>query len=400
MIAASLVAVLTLATIAFGRLREAPPAIDAGNVVLGTVTRGDIAREILGHGVLVPEEIHWVVAIAPGRVKRVAARVGAVVRADDVLVELDNADLEIAAVDAERQLASAEADLASLRVSLTGQRLALEASLAQLRGEVAQAARRDAANEALSAGGLVSQLDRDDAREKSASLGRRVAVEERRLAVIARGERDLPAAASRQVDRFRAMAAVRREQLAALRVAAGADGTVVEMPIESGQWVVPGAVIAKIARPGRLKAEIRVAETLAQEIAIGQPVRVDTHTAVALGRVAHVDPAVRGGTIRVDVAFDRGAPEGARPDQSVDGVVEIEHVDGVLRLPRPALAQPGRVARLFKLDPRTGEALRTTVDLGRASIDAVEIKAGLAEGDRVILSDTTAFEAASRLRIR
>ena len=398
--AATLLVGLGVATIAFARLRAAPPELDAATTLVGTVERGDLVREVLGHGVLVPEALQWVVAVTPARVRKVLVRAGAPVDPDDVLVELDNADLELAALDADRQLGAAETERAGQEIALENQRLTSEASVFGLRGDLAQASRRDAVSEALATSGVLSRLDRDDARDKSQSLAARLESETKRLELLSRGAKDLSAAERAQIERLRAIARFRRAELAALHVVAGARGVVHEMPIEPGQWVVPGAVIAKIAKPGELKAEIRVPETLAKDVEVGQAVRIDTHAAIARGRVARVDPAVRGGTIRVDVVFDGPPPDGARPDQSVDGVVEVERAKAVLRVPRPALAIAGRTASLFKLDPRSNEARRVSVELGRASLDAIEIKGGCVEGDRLVLSETTSLDGVDRIRLR
>jgi HlyD family secretion protein len=395
-VAAALVAV----TLSIARFPDTAPAVDGSTLVVGTVESGLLVRSVLGHGALVPDEVQWVVAVSPARAKRVLSRVGAVVRADDVLVELDNPDLELAALDAERQLASAEADLLSLGVTLENGRLAQGAAVSALRGDLAQVERRDLAGDALRDSGALSRFDREDVRDKRRSLAARLVFEEERFAVLGRGRTALVEAQRTQLGRLRGIVAFRREQIGALRVRAGADGVVHEMPIEPGQWVTPGTLIAKVARPDRLEAEIRVPETQAGEIRIGEDVRIDTHAGLANGHVTRVDPAVQGGSIRVDVTIDGSLPRAARPDLSVDAVIEIERLDDVLRVARPVLVQPGRAASLFKLDRRGGEAVRVRVELGAASMDAVEIKAGLAAGDRIVLSDTTAYDAADRLRLR
>jgi hypothetical protein len=397
---AATAAALAAATLSLTRLRDAAPSIDAGSLVVGTVARGPLVRSVLGHGTLVPEEVQWVVAVTPARARRVLSRVGAVVGADDVLVELDNPDLELAALDAEQKLAGAEADLLSLGVTLESGRLVQRAALATLRGDLAQAERRDLAGDALQDGGVLSRFDRDDAHDKRGALAARVTVEEQRLDVLAHGKDGLLAAQRTQLARLRAIAAFRREQIAALRVRAGAGGVVQEMRIEPGQWVTPGTLIARVARGDRLKAEIRVAETQAGEIRVGEIVRIDTHAGLADGHVIHVDPAVQNGSIRVDVAIDGGLPAAARPDLSIDAVIELERLDDVLHVARPAFAQPGHVASLFRIDRRGDEAARVRVELGQASVVDVEIKTGLSEGDRVILSDTTSHDQTDRLRLR
>lgn len=391
---------LTGMTLGAGRLKDAAPTVDSGSLILGTVERGPLVRSVLGHGTLAPEEVQWVVAVHPARVKRVVVRVGAAVQADDALVELDNPDLELAALDAARQLAGAETDLVNLGVTLESGLLGQASTIASLKGDLAQVERRDRAGDALEEGGVLSGFDRRDTRDKRDSLAARLAAEQERLAVLGRGKRALLTSQRTQVERLRGIVAFRREQIAALRVRAGADGIVQEMPIAPGQWVMPGTLIAKVARPDRLKAEIRVAETQAGELRIGQAARIDTHAGLAQGRITHVDPAVQGGSIRVDVAIDGELPASARPDLSVDATIELERLEDVLHVPRPALAQPGRPASLFRLDRRGDEASRVRVELGSASVLDVEIKGGLAEGDSIILSDTSAYDAADHLRLR
>jgi HlyD family secretion protein len=393
-------AAIGAATISLTRLRDATPSIDRSALVIGTVERGPLVRSVLGHGTLVPEEVQWVVAVSPARAKRVLSRVGAAVSADDVLVELDNPDLELAALDAERQLASAEADLLNIGVTLESGQLAQGAAVASLRGDLAPAERRDLAGDALQGGGVLSRFDREDANDKHRSLAARLVFEEERLAVLGRGRSVLVAAQRTQVARLRDIVAFRRGQIGALRVRASASGVVQEMRIEPGQWVTPGTLIARVARGDRLKAEIRVAETQAGEIRVGETVRIDAHAGLADGHVTHVDPAVQNGSIRVDVAIDGGLPGAARPDLSIDAVIDLERLDDVLHIARPSFAQPGRATSLFRIDRRGDEAARVRVELGRASVLDVEIKSGLAEGDRVILSDTTAHDAADRLRLR
>nr|WP_286202744.1 HlyD family efflux transporter periplasmic adaptor subunit [Comamonas sp. JC664] len=359
-----------------------------------------MVRQVKGAGTLVPEYIRWLTADTAGRVERIHVRPGAAVTADTLLLELTNPDVQLQALEAERQLASVEADLIQVRMELETQRLAQEATVATLVNESAEAGRRAEANEDLFGKALIGDLEVRQTREKAAELRRRLALEEKKLVVVASSMKEQLAAQQGQVDRLKAVARFRRAQVESMKVVAGEDGVLQELPLELGQWVTPGVLLAKVVKPERLKAELRIAETQARDIQPGLKALVDTRNGVVEGEVARVAPAASQGTVRVEVSLPAELPRGARPDLTVEGTVELERLGDVLSVGRPAGAQPNATMALFRLMPGSDEAVRVPVQLGRGSVNAVEVLQGLQEGDQVVLSDMAAWDAVERVRLR
>ena len=388
------------ATVALHRLRPAAPVIDRGAVWIDTVRRGPLVRAVQGHGELVPEEIRWISAVSPARVEQILVRPGTAVRAGTVLLVLANAEMELGALEAEQQVAAAVSTLVNLRATLDGQRLGQQSLLASLRSELEEARRRAAADEALAAKGFLSELERGQSRARVGELGGRLAFEEQRLAALERGQRAQVAAQEQQIERQRAVARVRRREVDDLGVRAGVDGVLQSLSLQVGQSVAAGTLLAKVARPDRLKAEIRIPEAQAKELRAGLPVSVDTHIAMVVGSVSRVDPAVQGGFVRVDVALPSPLPPGARPDLSVTATVELEHLTDVLYVGRPARAPANSDTWLLRLEPDGATAIRRPVTLGPASVKAVAVVRGLREGDRVILSDLAQWNDADRVTVR
>jgi multidrug resistance efflux pump len=387
-------------TFALGRVRAAPPSLPRASVWIDTVKRGALVRDVEATGTLVPEEVHWISAAAPARVERILVRPGSTVAADTVLLVLANPELTLTALEAERQLASVQADLANLQATLEGLRLAQESQVATLRAELADARRRARADDALAANGFLSELERGQTTARSAELAGRLEFEQRRIQALVRAHAAQLAAARQQVERQRSVAEARRHQVDALQVRAGIAGVLQELALQVGQSVAAGAPLAKVARPDRLKAEIRVPEGQAKDVSLGLAVAIDTHSAVVTGHVSRIDPAVQAGFVKVDVALDGGIPTGARPDLSVTATVVLERLDDVLYVGRPARSQLNASAGVFKLSPGDDLAVRTGVRFGRGSVKAVEVLGGLREGDRVILSDLSQWDAADRLRLQ
>jgi HlyD family secretion protein len=399
-VAAAFVVALGGATFALGHLRAAAPSLERSSVWIDTVTRGPLVRDVQATGVLVPEQIHWISAVAPARVDRILVQPGANVRADTVLLVLTNPELELTALEAERQLAGAQADLANLQATLEGLGLAQQSQVATLQAELADARRRAAADEALAAKGFLSELERGSTRERSGELTGRLDFEQKRGQALARAHAAQIAAAGQQVERQRSVAQARRREVEALQVRAGIDGVLQQLALQAGQSVAAGAPLAKLARPDRLKAEIRVPEGQAKDVTLGLPVTIDTHSAQVAGHVARIDPAVQAGFVKVDVAIDGGLPTGARPDLSVSATIVLERLDDVLYVGRPAHSQLGGSASVFRLDPGGELAVRTPVQVGRGSIRSIEVVNGLREGDRVILSDLSQWGSADRVRLK
>jgi multidrug resistance efflux pump len=398
--AAVAVAAAAAVTVALGRSRAAPPRVDRALVLVDTVRRGPMVRAVAGQGALVPEELRFVSAVAVGRVERIRVRTGEAVQPETVLLELANADVELQALEAEQQLASAEAQLASLRASLDGQRLAEESLVAATRSQLGEAARRAEADAQLAARGFLSQLETAQSRDRARELDDKLVFERKRLTAQSSGIAAQLAAQRAQLDGLRAIAGFRRRAVEALRVRAGVAGVVQELPLSVGQSVAAGALLAKVVDPRRLKAELRIGETLAKDLQLGQEARIDTHDRVVAGRVARIDPAVQSGTVRVDVALTGPLPPGARPDLTVEGTIELERLDDVLALGRPAAAQPGATLALYKLDESGDTATRVPVAIGKISVRAIEIKSGLSVGDRVIISDMSEWDRHERVRLQ
>ncbi len=391
---------LIVITVGLSRLRPAAPTVDRASVWLDTVKRGPMVRQVKGAGTLVPEYIRWLTADTAGRVERIHVRPGATVKKDTLLMELSNPDVQLQALEAERQLASAEADLIKLRMELETQRLAQEAAVATLTADAADASRRADASSELHKKELIGELEVKQTTEKAGELSRRLELEKKRLGVVASSMRDQLAAQQGQVERLKAVARFRRTQVESMRVVAGEDGVLQDLPLELGQWVTPGVLLAKVVKPERLKAELRIAETQARDIQPGQKALVDTRNGVVEGTVARVAPAASQGTVRVEVSLPEELPRGARPDLTVEGTVELERLPNVLSVGRPAGAQPNGTVSLFRLMPEGDEAIRVPVQLGRGSVNAVEVLQGLQEGDQVVLSDMAAWDAVERVRLR
>lgn len=390
-------------SVAVARLEPAAPGIDKAQVWTDTVKRGDIPRQVRGNGTLVPEEIHWIPAITPGRVERILVLPGAAVHADTVIVELANPDVEQAAFDAEWLLKGAEAQSNKLRVQLESDRLSQAAQAAQLRAE-RSVARLDAEADAqLAAEKLVDRLTAVRSQTRADQLEQRCELEERRLVILEDNHRAQLAAQEAELERLRAVLALKRRHLDQLKVRAGIEGVLQRLgdrdQLQVGQQIGAGANLARVANPARLKAEVKVVETQAKDIAIGQTATIDTRNGVIPGRVTRIDPAVQNGTVTVDVALEGPLPKGARPDLSVEGTIELELLQNVIHVGRPVHGQSDSTLGLFKLVKGGREAIRVPVKLGRSSVNTVEILQGLEPGDTIILSDMSQWDAHDRVRL-
>jgi HlyD family secretion protein len=389
-----------LATVGVSRLKPAPPAVERSTVWIDTVTRGEMLRQVRGVGSLVPEEIRWVPAATDGRVERLNLQAGTSVTADSVILELSNPELELAVQEAESQARVARAQLTELRVRLAGQRLDQRAVLARMASQANQARLKADANEQLGRQGLVAAIDLKIARENAAEAEEQLRIERERQASTEDAIAAQLVVKQTEVEQQEAFANLKHSQRNALRVRAGMDGILQLVAVEVGQRVAPGTNLARVAEPARLKAVVRVPETQARDVQVGQKASVDTRNGVVPGHVARVDPASREGMVAVDIALDGALPKGARPELTVDGTIELERLENVLRVGRPAYGQEEAAASVFRLEEDPGEAVRVNVRFGRASVSTVEIVDGLKEGDRVILSDTSAWNAFDRIRLQ
>jgi multidrug efflux pump subunit AcrA (membrane-fusion protein) len=389
-----------LTTLGLSQLRPAAPEIERATLLIDAVKRGPMLRQVHANGILVPEDQRFVSALTAGRVDKVLVRPGAQVGADDVLVELSNPDVQLEALDAERQLKLAEADLASLRSTLETARLAQTSALAGARTELRESERAAAVAERLSQEGLTSAMDVDRAHDRLGEAKERFEMEGKRLDLANDALKAQIELRKADAERLRAIARFQKERVASMRVRAGAAGQVQQLDLQPGQWVQSGQPLAKVASPNRLKAVLQVSESQARDVTLGLGTTVDTRNGIAKGRVVRIDPGVQNGTVAVDVALDVPLPRGARPDLGVDGTILIERIPEVLSVGRPAMGGSETTIRLFRLEPDGHTAVRVPVRLGRASFDAVEVLAGLREGDRVILSEMSRWDQTDRVRLR
>jgi HlyD family secretion protein len=387
-------------SVGLSRLKPAAPTVERAVVWPDTVKRGNIMRQVRGLGTLTPEDIRWIPATTQGRVEKIILRPGVKVKASDVILELSNPTLEQQLQDAELKLAAATAGLENLKVQLNNDLLQTRATAANIEADYNKAKMQAQMNEALAKDKLVSNLVLEQSKVDAESLGVRNQIAKDQLASKAESTRAQLAVQQSVVDQARAVLQLTRQQRDELKVRAGLEGTLQLVPVEVGQQVAPGTNLARVANPSRLKAEIKIAETQAKDIQIGQKAEVDTRNGVVEGRVARIDPSVQNGTRTVDVTLTGELPKGAVPDLSVDGTIELERLLDVLYMGRPAFGQEQSVVGLFKIGGDGVNAERTQVKLGRSSVNTVEVLSGLKVGDQVILSDMSAYDAYDRIRLK
>lgn len=394
------IAAVSLITYAVSRLKPAAPGVERSTVWIDTVKRGGMLRQVRGLGSLVPEDVRVIAAATQGRVERILVRPGTEVSAGTVLIELSNAEAQQAAQDAEYQLKAAQADYNNLRVKLESDRMTQQASAATVRSDYQQAKIQLDTDEQLAREGLVAPLLLKLSRVKVEELANRYKIEQQRLDVNVKAVQAQLAAQQARIAQIQALSALKRNQVASLRVLAGTNGVLQQMQVEVGQEVTPGTNLARVAEPQHLKAELKIAETQAKDIQLGQPASIDTRNGVIPGHVSRIDPSVLQGTVTVDVALDGALPQGARPDLSVDGTIELENLKNVLYVGRPAFGQANSTVGMFKLEDGGKSAVRVNVHLGRSSVNTVEILDGLQEGDQVILSDTSQWDSSNRILLK
>lgn len=395
----AIVVALSGITFAISRMKPAAPAVERNLVWIDTVKRGELLREVRGLGTLVPEQISWIAARSAGRVDRIDLHPGAIVKPDDVILVLSNPDVSQAAADAESQLKSAEADFRSFKVQLESGLLAAESTAAAAKADYEQAKLRAQVNDGLFKKGLVSELDMRLSKVTAEQAEMRNTIEQKRYVFAKQGIGPQLTVKAAEVDRTRALMKLKGDELVALQVRAGMSGVLQVVPVEIGAQVAAGANLARVADPSRLKAEVHIAESQAKDVQLGQLASIDTHNGVVAGLVARIDPAVHEGTVRVDVTLTGALPAGARPDLSIEGTIQLERLANVVYVARPAIGQDNRTVGIFKLDQNGQYATRTPVRLGRSSVNTIEIVAGLAPGDRVILSDTSQWDDHDRIRL-
>src|ERR1700687_2486768 len=396
------VAVLLCAgvTLALSRLKPAAPSVDASTIWPDTVKRGPMLREVRGLGTLVPEDIHWIPAQTAARVDKIVIRPGHLVQPDTVILEMSNPETQRDLLDAEYLLKAAEADYANLKVQIDSDLMTQKANEAAVRSDFEQTHLQHDVDEKLYKEGIAADVTRQLSKVKEDQLAIRLKLEGERSAVSLDSAKARLAAQQSRVDQQKALYQLRLTQAQSLHVRAGITGVLQLVPVEEGQNVAVGTNVARVADPKKLKAEIKIAETQAKDVAIGQKATIDTRNGVVIGHVARQDPSVVNGTVTVDVTFDEALPPSARADLSVDGTIELENLKDVLFVGRPVHGQADSTISLFKIRQDGAEASRVNVKLGRSSVTTIEILSGLQVGDKVILSDMSQWDNVDRIRLK
>jgi len=393
---------VSVAGVTYGvsQLRPAAPSVDKATIWTDEVKRGPMLREDHGLGTLVPEDLRWIPAQTDSRVDRIVIRPGAVVKPEMIILELSDPQLQRDALDAEYQLKATEADYVNLKVQVNSELLNQKAAAAAVRSEYEQAKIQHEVDDKLFQQGIGSDVTAKLSKVKEEQLAIRAQLEDERTKIAAESSKARLEAQQARVEQQKALYQLRRSQVEALHVRAGINGVLQLVPVEVGQRVTPGSNLARVADPKKLKAEIKIAETQAKDVAISQRVSIDTRNGVVKGHVSRIDPSVQNGTVTVDVAIEDALPQGARADLSVDGTIEIENLKDVLYVSRPVNGQSDSTIGLFKLVDDGSEAVRVNAKLGRSSVNKIEILQGLKAGDKVILSDMSAWDAFDRIRLR
>ncbi|WP_302072388.1 HlyD family efflux transporter periplasmic adaptor subunit [Fulvimonas sp. R45] len=398
-VAAAVLAVAALVLLVL-RLGPALPVADRGSLWIDVVQQGDMLREVRATGTLVPREIRWLAAATPATVERILVWPGAQVQPDTVLMKLSDPTVQDSLRNAQAQVAAAEADVAAKRAELESQLLDQRSALAQAESDYASAKVKADIDEKANQMHLIPQLEYEQGRIALKQLQQRVAIERQRVAAFAANMKAQTAAVQAALQQQRSNLQLRQRQADALEVKAGIAGVLQEVAVQEGAQVAAGANLARVARPDVLIARLQVPEVQAKDVALGMPVSVDTHNGLVDGKVERIDPAVRNGSVQVDVALSGKLPPGARPDLSVDGRIRIAELHDVLSVGRPALAKADGDLSLFRLDPGGDTATRVSVRIGAASVDRVQVVRGLKAGDKVILSDASQWDSYERIRLK
>jgi HlyD family secretion protein len=395
------VAVVAAATVGVSRLKPAAPSVERGTVWTDTVKRGPMLRQVRGLGTLIPsqEAVRQIPAETDATVVRIRLLPGSQVKADTVLLEMSNPQVEQAATDAQLQLKAANAQYQSLRGRLDSDLMNQKAGAATVTADYSQAQLQSQIDKALYDLGVISGMAYKVSKGKADELTTRNDLEGQRLTVAEKAIVSQLGEQQARIDQMRTLAELKQKQLDALKVRAGIDGVLIDLPLQVGQHVLPGTMLAKVVQPDHLMAELKVAETQARDVQIGEPAAVDTHNGLISGTVMRVDPAVQNGTVTVDVKLVGELPKGARPDLSVDGTIDLERLGDILFVGRPAFGQESSTISLFKVDPDSKGAVRVPVKVGRASVNSIQILEGLHEGDTVILSDMSRWDNTDRIRL-
>jgi len=389
---------VSAATYRLSKMKAAAPAVDRATLWPDKVKRGSMLRDIHGTGTLVPEDIRWIPSARDGVVEKINVRIGDTVNPNTVLAELSNPDLVQALMDSGLQIKAAEADLINTRTSHENDLISQQILIANLGAAAKRAALQKDTDEELLKRGLIGQLPVKLSRLEADNSLSQIDREKQRVAISAKSAEAQIAAQEARLDQLRETHEMRKRQIDELRIRAGVSGVLQQLSIEGGQHIAAGTAVARIAEPGHLKAQLRIAETQMKDVLLGQTASIDTRIGIVPGRVVHIDPAAIQGTVTIDIQLDGELPKGARPDLSVDGTIEIEHLSDVLYVGRPPNSQPDSTIQIFKVLPN-GEAIRTRVRVGKVSVNSIQVLEGLQAGDEVILSDMSTWDAYDRIRL-
>jgi HlyD family secretion protein len=385
-------------------LPTAAPSVDGATVWRDTVEFGTMIRQVRGPGTLVPEQMRWITAVTAGRIEQILSLPGTEVEAGSLIMRMSNPDVDMQLLQAQQQLSQTRAAVAQLRTTLLTQQLTQRGTVATVRTQYLDAERNYTTNQRLfdENPDLVARGDLDRSKELVDELELRLQVEQDRLEVMERTTDEQIAAQEDQIDRLVDLVRFNQERLQSMQVRVPVGGVLaaIDIPLQEGQWVQSGQNLSRVVVPGRLKAEIRITQTQAQDIVIGQTALVDTRTDTIVGTVTRIDPAVRNGTVTIDVTLPADLPSSARPDLSVDGNVVIERLDDVTYVGRPTFGQANQRVSIFKLTPEGDYADRVTIQLGASSVNDMQVLDGLVAGDVVILSDMSRWDGFDRVKIK
>lgn len=395
---------LAVVTVAIRSLPSAAPSVDAATVWVDTVEQGTMVRQVRGPGTLIPEQTRWITAVTPGRIEQILSLPGTEVAQGDLIMRMSNPDVDMQLLQVRQQLSAAQAQLAQLRTQLQTQELTQRGTVATVRTQFNDARRVYEANQRLfdENPDLVARDELARTREAMEELETRVGIEEDRLAVMRQTAQEQIDAQIDQITRLEEMVRFNQDRLNSMQVSVPVEGVLapLDIPLQEGQWVQSGQQLSRVVVPGRLKAEIRIPQTQAQDVVVGQQALIDTRTDTIMGQVTRIDPAVRNGTVTIDVTLPDNLPPSARPDLSVDGNVIIERLDDVIYVGRPTFGQANSRVSIFKLVEGGEYAERVTIQLGASSVNEMEVREGLQPGDIVILSDMSQWDGFDRVKLR
>ena len=398
------IATLVVVTVALRQLPSAAPSVSSATVWRDTVEFGTLVRQVRGPGTLIPEQMRWITAVTAGRIEQILALPGTEVKAGDLIMRMSNPDVDMQLLQAQQQRSQAQAALAQLRTSLETGELSQRGTVATVRTQYLDVRRVYETNQRLfdENPDLVARADLERSRESMEEMGTRLGIEESRLVVMERSAQEQLDAQQEQIRRLVDLVRFNQERLESRQVRVPVIGVLapLDIPLQEGQWVQSGQQLSRVVVPGRLKAEIRIPQTQAQDIMVGQQALVDTRSDTIVGQVVRIDPAVRSGTVTIDVALPPDLPASARPDLSVDGNVIIERLVDVVYVGRPSIGQANQQITLFRLTSDGQYAERVTVHLGVMSVNEIQIREGLSPGDVVILSDMSQWDGFDRVRLK